>query len=281
MATRKIAFYGHKGVGTTTVVVNVAAALAEAGLRVIVVGCDGEPNSTAVLHPRRTVFSLDESLPPGDTKGNGYLVSGFKGIRAMELGRVRSPEAFTAAISRLHDLLAAESPTADFILYDITGDVQQSLLPLAKEGLFDDVLAVTSAQIPALKSLNHLMRFKALGILPKTVRLVGLVGNALPTIYAEAVVEDFSHKSEQKVIVYIPRSLVVYRCEFFGETLIDAAPLAHHTYLYRKLAKALVAGLPELNPVPLSVEDFEDWSRSWGDRLYELGEGLIEVGSGI
>jgi len=113
------------------------------------------------------------------------------------------------------------------------------------------------------------------------VRLVGLVGNALPTIYAEAVVEDFSHKSEQKVIVYIPRSLVVYRCEFFGETLIDAAPLAHHTYLYRKLAKALVAGLPELNAVPLSIENFEDWSRSWGDRLYELGEGLIEVGSGI
>lgn len=79
----------------------------------------------------------------------------------------------------------------------------------------------------------------------------------------------------------IPRSLVVYRCEFFGETLIDAAPLAHHTYLYRKLAKILLAGLPELNPVPLSIEEFEDWGRNWGDRLYELGEGIIEIGSGI
>lgn len=281
MATRQIAFYGHKGVGTTTVVVNVAAALAEAGQRVIVVGCDGELNSTAVLHPRRTVSPLVESVQSGAAKGNGYLVTGFKGVRSAEFGRIRSPEAFAAAIGRLHLLLAAEGPTADFILYDITGDVQQSLLPLAKEGLFAEVLLITSAQLAALKGINELLRFKEMGILPQTVRLLGLVGNALPSTYAEAVVDDFARKTEQKVIVYIPRSLVVYRCEFFGETLIDAAPLAHHTYLYRKLAKGLLAGLSELNSLPLSTEEFEEWGRNWGDRLYDLGEGLIEIGSGI
>ena len=281
MTTRQIAFYGHKGVGTTTVVVNVAAALAEAGQRVIVVGCDGELNATAALHPRRIVSPLVESVQTGEAKGNGYLVTGFKGVRSIEFGRVRTPAAFAAAIGRLHLLLAAEALTADFILYDITGDAQQSLLLLAKEGLFDEVLSITSAQVAALKSVNHLLHFKEQGILPQKVRLLGLVGNALPTTYAEAVVDDFVRKTEQMVIVYIPRSLVVYRCEFFGETLIDAAPLAHHTYLYRKLAKALLAGLPELNPVPLSTEEFEDWGRNWGDRLYDLGEGLIEIGSGI
>jgi nitrogenase iron protein NifH len=281
MATRQIAFYGHKGVGTTTVVVNVAAALAEAGLRVIVVGCDGEPNATAVLHPRQSVLPLVESGAKSAAKGHDYVISGFKGVRSIEFGRVRSPEAFAVASERLHDLLAVEGPSADCILYDITGDVQQCLVPLAREGLFAEVLAITSAQVAALKSVNHLLRLKELGILPQTLRLLGLVGNALPSTYAEAVVDDFSRKTAQKVIVYIPRSLVVYRCEFFGETLIDAAPLAHHTYLYRKLAKALVAGLPGLTPVPLSAEEFEDWSRNWGDRLYDLGEGLIEIGSGI
>ena len=281
MATRQIAFYGHKGVGTTTVAVNVAAALAEAGQRVIVVGCDGELNATAVLHPRRSVTPLVESLPPGATNSNGYVISGFKGVRSIEFGQARSPEAFTAAISRLHNLLATEGASADFILYDITGDLQQILLPLAKEGFIGEMLLVTSAQVPALKTINHLLRCNAPGVLPRSVRLIGLVGNALQTTYAEAVVEDFSRKSEQAVIVYIPRSLVVYRCEFFGETLIDAAPLAHHTYLYRKLARALLAGLPGLNPVPLSNEEFEDWGRNWGDRLFDLGEGLIEIGSGI
>lgn len=281
MATRQIAFYGHKGVGTTTVVVNVAAALAEAGQRVVVVGCDGEINSTAVLHPSRSVTPLVEAGQGHDDVSSGYVVTGFKGIRSVEFGRIESPEAFAAAIRRLHNLLAAAGPSADFILYDITGDLQQRLLPLAKEGFFDEVLLVTSAQVAALKSSNHLLRFKTLGIIPRTVRLLGLVGNALPTTYAETVVDDFSRKTAQAVIVYIPRSLVVYRCEFFGETLVDAAPLAHHTYLYRKLAKALLAGLPELSPVPFSSEDFEDWSRNWGDRLYDLGEGLIEVGSGI
>lgn len=281
MATRKIAFYGHKGVGTTTIVVNVAAALAEAGQRVIVVGCDGELNSTAVLHPRRSVSPLVEAMTNGNGKGSGYLVTGFKGIRSIEFGRIRSPEVFSAAISRLHDLLAAEATTVDFILFDITGDVQQILLPLAKEDFFDEVLSISSAHVAALKGANNLARFKALGILPDSLRLLGLVGNALQTTYAEAVVEDFSRKTEQAVIVYIPRSLVVYRCEFFGETLIDAAPLAHHTYLFRKLAKALIAGLPEQTPMPFSVEGFEEWGRDWGDRLYDLGEGLIDIGSGI
>jgi len=124
MATRQIAFYGHKGVGTTTVVVNVAAALAEAGLRVIVVGCDGELNATAVLQPRQSVLPLVETVSKSAAKGSDYVISGFKGVRSIEFGRVRSPEAFAAAIDRLHDLLATEGPTADFILYDITGDVQ-------------------------------------------------------------------------------------------------------------------------------------------------------------
>lgn len=281
MATRQIAFYGHKGVGTTTIVVNTAAALAEAGQRVIVVGCDGELNSTAVLHPRRSVIPLGEAILESDRSGKSYVLAGFKGIRTIEFGIIRSPEALTAGISRLHKLLAAEGQSADFILYDIAGDAQQMLLPLANEGLFDEVLLITSAQVPALKSVNHLLRFKALGILPPTVRLLGLLGNALPTTYAEAVVDDFSRKTELAVIVYIPRSLVVSRCEFFGETLIDAAPLSHHTYLYRKVAKALLGGLPELNSVPFSTEELEDWGRNWGDRLYDLGEGFIEIGSGI
>lgn len=277
MATRKIAFYGHQGGGTSTIVANVAAALAEAGQRVIVVGCDGELNSTAALHPRRKIVPLVETLPDSAS----YVVSGFKGICAIELGRIPSPELLRSAIVLLQDLLVDAEPSADFILYDISGDVQQHFLPLAKANLFDELLLVTSAQVAALMSVNHLLRFKALGVLPQPLRFLGLVGNALQTTYAEAVVEDYARKSKQGVIAYIPSSLVVYRCEFFGETLIDAAPLAHHAYLYRKLAKALFSGLPAWNPVPFSAEDFEDWSRNWGDRLYDLGEGLVEIGSGI
>lgn len=276
MVTRQIAFYGHKGVGTTTVVVNVAAALAEAGQRVIVVGCDGEPNATAALHPRQIAIPLVEPNP-----GRGYILVGFKGIRSLEIGPIRRPEIFATAISRLQDLLAQERQSADFILYDLSGDVEQNVLPLAQAGLFDEVLLITSAQVAALKNVNHLLRCKAQGILPESVRLLGLVGNALQTTYAEAVVEDFSHKSGQAMIVYIPRALEVYRCEFFGETVIDAVPLSHPAYLYRKLAQTLVAGLPTLTPIPFSPEEFENWGLNWGDRLYDLYEGLIEIGSGI
>lgn len=281
MESRKIAIYGHKGVGTTTLVTNLAAALAEAGSRVIVVCCDGELNSTAVLHPRRNVSPLIETISRGDAPGNGYVVSGFKGIRSIEFGRIRNNEEFAGGIARLRGILETEQHDADFILYDLAGDPQQSVIPLAEQGFIDELLLVTSAQVAALKAMNHLLRLHSLGVVPETLRITGIIGNGLQSPYAESVVDDFSRKVGLPVIAYIPRSLVVCRCEFFGETLVDAAPLAYHTYLYRKLGKIIAAGLPALAPVSFSPEDFHDWGLDWGDRLYDLGEGVVEIGSAI
>lgn len=281
MESRKIALYGHKGVGTTTLVTNLAAALAEAGARVIVVCCDGEINSSAVLHPRRSVSPLIETTSRADAPGNGYVVSGFKGIRALGFGRIRTNEEFAAGVERLRGILETEGQDADFILYDLTGDPQQSVIPLAEQGFIDELLIVSSAQVAALKATNHLLRLHNLGIVAPTLRFSGIIGNALHTPYAEAVVDDFARKVGLPVIGYIPRSLVVCRCEFFGETLVDAAPLAYHTYLYRKLGKIIAAGLPPVAPVAFSAEEFLDWGLDWGDRLYDLGEGVVEVGSAI
>lgn len=277
MRIRRIAFYGSKGVGTTTVVGNVAAALAEAGQQVIVVGCDGEVNSTAPLHPRQIVSPL---FPGGDSGEGSYVVRGFQGIRSLELGQFpRTTEELTIAIHRLRSFLEREE--GDFILYDITGDLQPYFLHLACDDLFDELLVITSAQVSSLRKSNQILSLQALGGFPQSLRLLGLVGNFLSTTWVAGVVDDFARKTALPVIASFPRSLVVSRCEFFGETLIDAAPLAHHTYLYRKLARILLSGLSSRDPIPLSEEDFEDWSRDWGDRLYEFGEGLVDLGSGI
>ena len=45
----KIAFYGKGGIGKSTTVSNISAALAQKGLRVLQVGCDPKADSTRLL----------------------------------------------------------------------------------------------------------------------------------------------------------------------------------------------------------------------------------------
>ena len=47
----KIAVYGKGGIGKSTTISNMAAAMSEKGLRVMQVGCDPKADSTASLHP--------------------------------------------------------------------------------------------------------------------------------------------------------------------------------------------------------------------------------------
>ena len=57
---KKICVYGKGGIGKSTTVANVAAALAEEGLRVAVVGCDPKADSTRCLMGRRIPSVLDQ-----------------------------------------------------------------------------------------------------------------------------------------------------------------------------------------------------------------------------
>mgnify|MGYP000465811728 CR=1 FL=1 len=74
----KIAVYGKGGIGKSTTVSNVAAALAGQGLRVMQIGCDPKADSTTMLHggtriptvlhqerDRKDKFSLEQKLVQG------------------------------------------------------------------------------------------------------------------------------------------------------------------------------------------------------------------------
>ena len=57
----RIAVYGKGGIGKSTTVSNMSAALAERGLRVMQIGCDPKADSTVLLRggePMRTVLDL-------------------------------------------------------------------------------------------------------------------------------------------------------------------------------------------------------------------------------
>ena len=90
---KKICIYGKGGIGKSTVVSNVAAALACTGLKVAVVGCDPKADSTRNLTRTRTETVLN-CVMRGEERFYAY---GFKDVLCIESG---GPEPGTGCAGR-------------------------------------------------------------------------------------------------------------------------------------------------------------------------------------
>lgn len=261
MNARVLIFFGHRGAGTTSVAAHLAAAYAEAGRRTILVGCAGGATTALVSRGR-------------SANSHGWTV-GFKGIACREWRPNRPAAGWTERVAGLREEIASHEPAAKLVLIDVADEIA-ALDALLAGGNVDQVLAVTDAEPASLRAVNSLWR-----ALDGRAVEVGLIGNNLSAAHAEAIVQDFARQTETLLQGLLPRALAVTRSAFFGETVIEAAPLAHPAYLYRELARLLGKPGPSPVPVPLDDGDFRDWAADWGDRLYDLGEGYVGWGGGI
>ena len=84
----KIAVYGKGGIGKSTTISNVAAAMAEEGLTVMQIGCDPKADSTVLLRHGR---SMETVLDLVRTRKNAFtlsdmVVEGYGGVLCVEAG---------------------------------------------------------------------------------------------------------------------------------------------------------------------------------------------------
>ena len=91
---KRICVYGKGGIGKSTAVSNLAAAMAQAGKRVAVVGCDPKADSTRGLMGRRIPTVLDQ-LKTGASGEIAFTDS--RGVRCIEAG---GPEPGTGCAGR-------------------------------------------------------------------------------------------------------------------------------------------------------------------------------------
>lgn len=285
---KHIAIYGKGGIGKSTTTSNISAALAEAGYRVIQIGCDPKSDSTNTLRGGNYLPTVIETIRDGDdVKITDISTVGFGGVLCIEAGGPVpgvgcAGRGINAAVNLLQDLNVFEEFEADYVLYDVLGDVVcGGFAAPIRDGITDRAFVVTSSDFMAIYAANNL--FKAINKYAPSggAKLGGIIANGLSAGYSTSLVDDFAEKTSTKTIGYIPRSLVVSQSELLGKTVIEANPKSEHADIYRKLAKYIVESDDLGVPNPLNVTDLRNWAKDWGDRIYDAENSIVKEGSFI
>ena len=285
---KHIAIYGKGGIGKSTTTSNIAAALAEAGYKVVQIGCDPKSDSTTILRGGNELPTVLDSLRE-DTKLKleDISVIGYRGVVCVEAGGPVpgvgcAGRGITAAVGLLQDLRLFEATKPDFVLYDVLGDVVCGgfAVPI-RDGLAQRAYVVSSSDFMAIFAANNL--FKAIQKYAPSggARLGGVIANGLIAPYAKTLVDDFVERTGTRVVGYVPRSLIVNQSELFGKTVIEAAPQTDQAQVYRNLAQHIVKYEDVVIPRPLSGPELKNWAREWGDRIFNTEAGVVGEKEGV
>ena len=244
----KIAIYGKGGIGKSTTVSNVAAALAESGLKVMQIGCDPKADSTIQLRhgePVPTVLDLykekKQSLQLEDMVRIGY-----NGVICVEAGGPTpglgcAGRGIITALEKLKETGAYEIYQPDVILYDVLGDVVCGgfTMPM-RNGYADKVFILTSGENMAIHAAANIAmaveNFKNRGY----ATLGGLILNRRDVPREEGKVQELADDFHTSVIGMLSHSEQVILAEEQGKTLMECYPDSAMAEEYRALARAMV-----------------------------------------
>jgi len=285
---KHIALYGKGGTGKTTIAANLSAALAEAGWRVLLVGCSPTADSSHLIVGEAIPCQLFGALPNPEVPDRDKIItSGYRGIGCIEIGESAGTDYcqsrnLAAGLKLLKELAIIETYEPNFVIYDMPGNVGcagEMMLPESADTLS---LLVTTADFQSLFAANRLI-----GQFSRSRRQspLALVANGSISSFEDSFVADFADQAGIKVAVAIPRSFAVRQSELYGKTVIEAGPLSNHAYTYRKLARLIYEGgsqaYNQRNIEPLEAARLKEWAHEWGKRLGELEFGIISDGAGI
>ncbi len=288
MSTRKtkhVAIYGKGGIGKSTTTSSISAALAEAGHRVIQIGCDPKSDSTSTLRGGDFLPTVLDSIRDQRTlRIEDISRVGFAGVLCIEAGGPVpgvgcAGRGINAAIGLLDELHVTDEYEADFVFYDVLGDVVCGGFAVpVRQGFADEVYVVSSHDFMALYAANNL--FKCISKYARTggSPLGGVIANNLVGPYARPLVDDFAERTGSRVVDYVPKSLEISQSELTGRTVVEALPETEEAELYRRIARRIAENEATMIPHALDVADLTAWARGWGDRILGERRRLVRAG---
>jgi nitrogenase iron protein NifH len=294
---RQIALYGKGGIGKSTVGSNVAAALAEKGLNVMMIGCDPKHDCTRNLRDGKEVPTILDTIRNADLERYGVkelieglrvvelediVIEGYRGIYCAEAGGPKpgvgcAGRGVIAAIETLKRLKAFETLNPDIVLYDVLGDVVCGgfAMPL-RMGLADEVYIVTSSDYMSLYAANNI----CLGIEEFVDRggspVGGVIYNVRGAASLDEVVQDFALRIGSRIVGKVPHDSLFAEAEAQRKTVIEYAPSSELADLFRKLAWDIYENSHASKPKSLNTDEMSALSSLIGDSARGLHSGDIQ-----
>jgi nitrogenase iron protein NifH len=273
MAMRQCAIYGKGGIGKSTTTQNLVAALAEAGKKVMIVGCDPKADSTRlILHEKAQNTIMEMAAEAGtveDLELEDVMKTGYGDIRCVESG---GPEpgvgcagrGVITAINFLEEEGAYEG-NLDFVFYDVLGDVVCGgfAMPI-RENKAQEIYIVCSGEMMAMYAANNISKGIVKYANSGSVRLAGLICNSRETDREDELIIALAEKLGTQMIHFIPRDNVVQRAEIRRMTVIEYDPKAKQADEYRALANKIVNNTKFVIPTPITMDELEQLLMEFG-----------------
>lgn len=280
---RQCAIYGKGGIGKSTTTQNLVAALAEAGKKVLIVGCDPKADSTRlILHSKaqNTVMHLAaEAGTVEDLELEDVLQVGYGDVRCVESG---GPEpgvgcagrGVITAINFLEEEGAYEEDL-DFVFYDVLGDVVCGgfAMPI-RENKAQEIYIVVSGEMMAMYAANNIAKGIVKYANSGGVRLAGLICNSRNTDREDELIEALAARLGTHMVHFVPRDNMVQHAEIRRMTVIEYNPKCKQADEYRSLAQKVMNNTKLVIPEPLSMDDLEELLMEFGI-LEEEDESII------
>ena len=263
---RQAAIYGKGGIGKSTTTQNLVAALAEAGKKVMIVGCDPKADSTRlILHAKAQNSVMELAAAAGsveDLELEDVLSVGYGGIKCVESG---GPEpgvgcagrGVITAINFLEEE-GAYDDELDFVFYDVLGDVVCGgfAMPI-RENKAQEIYIVCSGEMMAMYAANNIAKGIVKYANSGSVRLAGLICNSRNTDREDELIEALAAKLGTQMIHFVPRDNVVQHAEIRRMTVIEYDPNANQANEYRNLARKIIDNKKFVIPTPITMDELE------------------------